>query len=139
VSGFRLGGLLRLRRLEEERAAATLARANADRQAARDRRSRAALELSGASFDDGDTASFQAAVAGRASLMGLLEESALLLAMAGARADEAQRDWTERRTDVRALEKLEERHDAAATAEEGRTEQLLSDEVALRGRGGQEA
>lgn len=138
MTGFRLGGLLRLRRLEEERAAATLARANADRTAARERRSRVAMELSGASFDDGDSASFQAAVAGRASLMGLLEESALLLAMTTERADEAQQDWTERRTEVRTLEKLEERHDAAVVAEEGRAEQLLADEVALRGRGGQD-
>jgi len=139
MTRFRLGGLLRLRRLEEERAAAALARANADRAAARERRSRVAVELSGASFDDGDAASFQAAVAGRASLMGLLEESNLLLAMAAERADEAQQDWTERRTDVRTLEKLEERHDAAVVAEEGRAEQLLADEVALRGRGGQDA
>lgn len=139
MTGFRLGGLLRLRRLEEERAAATLARANADRAAARERRSRVAMELSGASFDDGDSASFQAAVAGRASLMGLLEESALLLTMTTERADEAQQDWTERRTEVRTLEKLEERHDAAVVAEEGRAEQLLADEVALRGRGGQDA
>lgn len=139
MTGFRLGGLLRLRRLEEERAAATLARANAERTAARERRSRAALELSAASFDDGDAASFQAAVAGRASLMGLLEESALLLAVAAERSDTAQRDWTERRTEVRTLEKLEERHDAAAVADEGRAEQLLADEVALRGRGGRDA
>ena len=139
MTGFRLGGLLRLRRLEEERAAATLARANADRAAARERRSRVAMELAGASFDDGDSASFQAAVAGRASLMGLLEESALLLTMTSERAAEAQQDWSERRTEVRTLEKLEERHDAAVVAEEGRAEQLLADEVALRGRGGQEA
>lgn len=139
MSGFRLGGLLRLRRLEEERAAATLARANAERAAARERRSHAATELSAASFDDGDAASFQAAVAGRASLMGLLEESTLLLAVAAEHADEVQRDWTERRTDVRTLEKLEERHDAAEVAKEGRAEQLLADEVALRRLGGQDA
>ena len=41
-------------------------------------------------------------------------------------------------TDVRTLEKLEERHDAAEVAEEARVEQLLADEVALRGREGQE-
>ncbi len=138
MSGFRLGGLLRLRRLEEERAAAELARANAEREAARQRRRSAAIELSGASLGDGDEASFRAAVAGRASLMGILEESSLLLAMAAGRADEAQQDWSSKRTDVRTLEKLEERHDAAEVAEEARVEQLLADEVALRGREGQD-
>ena len=134
MSGFRLGGLLRLRRLEEERAAAELAQANAERKAAAKRRAQAAVALGTAQFATGDEASFQAAVAGRASLMGLLEESALLLAVAQDRADDAQRTWSGRRTVVRTLEKLEERHDAAEVTEELRVEQQLADEVALRDR-----
>lgn len=137
MSAFRLGGLLRLRRLEEERAAAELARANAERQAARERRARAGVELSAAMFEDGDEASFNAAVAGRASLMGMVEESNLWLAVTDDRAGVAKAYWSGRRTEVRALEKLEERHDAAVLVEEGRAEQLLADEVALRGPGGQ--
>lgn len=138
MSGFRLGGLLRLRRLEEERAAAELARANADKLAARERRARVGSELSAASFDDGDAASFYAAVAGRVSLMGMVEESTAWLALTCERADLAQLHWSGRRTVVRTLEKLEERHTAVVLAEEGRAEQQLADEVALRDRGGQD-
>jgi flagellar FliJ protein len=128
MSAFRLGGLLRLRRLEEEQAAAELARATAERRAAALRRSSAAEELGAASFPDStDDLSFQAAVAGRASLMGMVGESTLWLAAAGAQAV-----WTTRRTAVRTLDKLEARHDAAVGAEEARLEQLLLDETALR-------
>ena len=93
-----------------------------------------AVALGTAQFSDGDEASFHAAVAGRASLMGLLEESALLLALAEGRAGDAQRTWSGRRTAVRTLEKLEERHDAAEVTEELRVEQQPADEVALRDR-----
>ena len=132
MSAFRLGGLLRLRRLEEEQAAAELARATAERRAAALRRSSAAEELGAASLPSGDDLSFQAAVAGRASLMGMVGESTLWLAAAGARVEGAQAVWTTRRTAVRTLDKLEERHDAAVGAEEARLEQLLLDETALR-------
>lgn len=133
MSAFRLGGLLRLRRLEEEQAAAELARATAERRAAALRRSSAAAELGAASFpESADDLSFAAAVAGRASLMGMVGESTLWLAATGARVEGAQALWTVRRTAVRTLDKLEERHDAAVGVEEAHVEQLLLDEAALR-------
>lgn len=130
---FRLGGLLRLRKLEEEQAAAELARANERREAAERRARRAQEDLAGSALPmAADELTFRAAVAGRASLMGLLAESAASVALAHGHADVAHRQWTGARTAVRTLDKLAERHDAAVAAEEAAEEQRVLDETATQ-------
>jgi flagellar FliJ protein len=129
VSAFRLDGLLRLRRLEEDRAAADLARANAERRRAEERRDATADAIGSSALDRAD---FAAAVAGRAALFGLYAESVAYLASATERAEQAGAEWTDARRTVRMLDKLAERHEAAEAAAELRAEQLLLDEAALR-------
>jgi flagellar FliJ protein len=129
MSTFRLAGLLRLRRLEEERAAAALAHANAEREAARRRREEHGERLTSTSLDEQD---FTVAVAGRAALFGLYAESTAYLALASARADEAGTEWSGARTAVRMIDKLAERHAAGEETEALRAEQLLLDETAIR-------
>lgn len=129
MSAFRLTGLLRLRRLEEERAAAVLARANAERAAARARRDEHRDRLATTSLDEQD---FTVAVAGRAALFGLYAESTAYLALASERAEHAGVEWSGARTAVRMIDKLAERHAAAEETEALRAEQLLLDETAIR-------
>lgn len=129
MSDFRLTGLLRLRRLEEERAAAALAQANAERAAARRRRDEHAQDLASTSLDEHD---FAVAVAGRAALFGLYAESTAYLALMSERADRAGAEWSGARTAVRMIDKLADRHAATEEAEALRAEQLLLDETAIR-------
>lgn len=129
MSTFRLAGLLRLRRLEEERAAATLAQANAERSAAHDRRDEHVERIAQSTLDRED---FTVAVAGRAALFGMYAESTAYLALAVERAERAGVEWSGTRTAVRMIDKLAERHAATEQAEELRAEQLLLDETAIR-------
>ncbi len=129
MSGFRLAGLLRLRRLEEERAAAALAVANAERSEARRRRDDDVERIALSTLDQHD---FTVAVAGRAALFGMYAESTAYLALAVERAEQAGAEWSGARTAVRMIDKLAERHTAAEQVEELRAEQLLLDETAIR-------
>lgn len=129
MNAFRLTGLHRLRRLEEERAAAALAQANAERAAALRRRDAHAERLTSTSLEDHD---FTVAVAGRAALFGLYAESTAYLALASQRAEQAGVEWSGRRTAVRMIDKLAERHAATEETEALRVEQLLLDETAIR-------
>ncbi len=130
---FPLAGLLRLRALAEEQAAAELALARRE-QAAAERRARDTAErLSGSTMPAvGDRLAWHAAVAGRSALGALLIERRTEVVVAESAADECAQTWTDARQRVRALERLEERHDEAERAEEARTEQLVLDEVAGR-------
>lgn len=129
MSAFRLAGLLRLRQLEEERAAAALARANAERAEARRRRDEHGQTLAHTMLDDDD---FTVAVAGRAALFGLYAESSAYLQLAMERAEQAGVEWSGARTSVRMIDKLAERHAVTEQVEELRAEQLLLDETAIR-------
>lgn len=129
MSTFRLAGLLRLRQLEEERAAAALAVANAQRAEARRSRDENAERLTSTSLDQHD---FTIAVAGRAALFGLYAESTAYLALVSERAEAAGVEWSGRRTAVRMIDKLAERHAATEETEALRAEQLLLDETAIR-------
>lgn len=130
---FRLAGLLRLRRLQEEQAAADLARANAERLAAVERRRVTAEMLGDSSLPAlGDEATWKAAVAGRAALQGMVTESLVAIDLAAAQVDHAAGLWTEARTRATTLTKLEERHELAVRVEDDRLEQLVLDEAATR-------
>ncbi len=133
---FRLAGLLRLRRLQEERAAAGLAAANAATREAEDERDELTTLMAGTIFPrHTDENAWRCAVAARASLTALVGEATVAVDVAVRRGEIAAEDWTAARTRVAMLDKLAERHEALVRSEEDRTEQQLLDEVASRRRG----
>lgn len=134
AKGFPLAGLLRLRHLQEDQAAAELARANADRRRAEKRRRETENMLAGTVLPEhGDELAWQAAIAGRAAMTGLVGEATAALAEAGTRADDATADWSAARTRATTLDKLFDRHVLVVRAEELHAEQLVLDEAATRG------
>lgn len=130
---FRLAGLLRLRAMQEEQAAAELARANASLRAAERRERRTAQALAESELPErADDLSWQAAVAGRAAASGLLTEAVAARDTVDFRVRRATGDWSDARASALMIRKLEERHQAALEAEELRLEQLVLDEAASR-------
>ena len=135
MSGFRLAGLLRLRRMQEEQAAAELARVHAERRSAQRRREATEEMLAGSAMPHrGDDLQWAAAVAGRAALTGLVGEAVIAVAVQDVRVDEAAAAWGVTRTRATTLTKLEERHAVLERAEAERLEQLVLDEAAARRR-----
>lgn len=137
---FPLEGLLRARELQEEQAAAALARANRERvrseQAVRSaRRQHAGL---GFRVDDDESRSrsgpvtWQAIVVARASSSARFRDLALAVDMARASAEDATSAWTDARRQADAIGRLGERHTALVVADELRDEQRGLDEAALR-------
>jgi len=135
---FPLAGLLRVRAMAEERAAAELAAARRDERAAasRARSTEDRLGESGTpSLADGRA--FQAAVASRMALASMLVEHRAHAVAAQDESDRRADVWTDARRHVRAIERLEERHEDTVRAEDARAEQLVLDEVAGRRAAGQ--
>lgn len=132
---FRLAGLLRLRRLEEERAAAALAAANAEARRAEATRDERVNVMAGTVFPrHADEGLWRTAVAARASLTALVGEAEVLAEVAARRGELATQDWSAARSRVSMLDKLAERHEASVRAEDNRVEQQLLDEAAARRR-----
>jgi flagellar FliJ protein len=137
TSSFPLAGLLRLRKLQEDQAAAALsaARGRADEVRRRRRRLRDGLDA-GPSTGAGGASSVEhivAIAAARASTSSMLSE---LEALGRSTADEEARalaDHQESRRRALTLEKLEAGHQAAEAAERGIEEQRVLDELAVRG------
>jgi len=130
---FRLAGLLRLRALAEEQAAAQRAVSvrGRDTAAARVTATEAALASAGfAPLSDGP--GMQAVVASRLALSALLVDRRAQVLVAQDEVDAADAVWSEARTRTRTLEKLQEKHDAAVRVEEQRAEQVVLDEIAGR-------
>lgn len=75
-----------------------------------------------------------AVAAARAATRGMLEELDAVVQSRRVEAERAQEAYTAARRAARGLEKLEEHHVAATTAEELRTEQNALDEIAARNR-----
>lgn len=137
---FRLAGLLRLRAISEDQAAAELARRTRQRDAAERERRRTQESLGDAVLPDGaDALGFQAIIASRVALSRLLVECRETEAQAQTEVARADEDWARARTATRTLEKLEERHTEAERVTEQRDEQKILDEVAGRRRTGSTA
>lgn len=131
---FSLAGLLRLRKLRDDQAAQQLrhARSRASELAARRTQVREA-QLSGEP-DALTAASLRAVAISRASTASMLADLRTLQdaqqqAVAGAEAQHRAA-----RTDLRAVEKLEERHAEQVRVEDERAEQVVLDEIASRRR-----
>jgi flagellar protein FliJ len=130
---FRLAGLLRLRRLEEERAAAMLGAANAATRRAEAREiALTSLMASTPLPAYGDEVVWLSAIAARSALVALVEEARVAREVAARRGEIAGAEWAAARTRVATLDKLAERHEAEVRAEDERAEQLLLDEAAIR-------
>jgi flagellar protein FliJ len=130
---FPLAGLLRLRKIQEDQAAAALnsARGRAELIRERNRRLRETLESHRA--DAGSMDHIVAIAAARASASSMLLE---LDALGRSTADEEARmlaDHQESRRRALTLEKLEAGHQAAQDQERGVEEQRALDELAVRG------
>jgi flagellar FliJ protein len=133
---FRLAGLLRLRGLAEEQAAARLAGATRTRDDATARRTATEAALGAARFPEGpdgtDGLGMQAVVASRMALSALLVDQRARVVVTQDAVDAADADWSAARTRTRTLEKLQEKHEAVVQVEEQRAEQVVLDEIAGR-------
>lgn len=143
---FTLAGLMRVRELQEERAAAELARANHERHLAQERRAAAQHVLASQAFPDvaeshlepgiftleDDAPTWRAVVAARASATAMVRESAQVLSAAQQGVDQATDAWAHAKMRAAMIDKLKAKHVAAVEAEDLREEQVLLDEAALR-------
>lgn len=136
---FPLAGLMRLRRLQEDEAAGTLAAANRAARLHADRQRAARHELDSTSSEASGTTALLAVAAARASARSMLASLDALAVEHQAAAAEAHEEYLQARLKASGMEKLEARHQADAHGEALRAEQIGLDELALRGRkiGGQ--
>ncbi|MGP7960200.1 flagellar export protein FliJ [Sanguibacter sp. A247] len=130
---FRLAALLRVRRLQEDQAAADLARAHGVVSDAQKRSAQATARLAGSTFDTSVPVSvWQALAASRAAMRRDLSDADALVAVHRAAARVAEEAWLAARGRVKTFERLEERHDAEVAADELAEEQKALDEAAGR-------
>jgi flagellar protein FliJ len=127
---FSLAGLLRIRKIQQDQAASSLARATSRSRSIRVREAHARNQLDDTAEPVTGTAALRAVAASRAAAQGLLAELQALADIADAEAAEAQTLFTEARTKSVSLEKLEARHRAEYLAAEMSAEQGALDEVA---------
>ena len=131
---FGLAGLLRIRRLKEERAAHEMVRARSRASELAQERHQLLGQLEDHAHEAKDVRGIHALSAARAStstMLSDLEALALTQHRLVADAEEAHRLA---RREVRTVEKLEEKHDEAERETELRAEQTILDELASRAR-----
>ena len=147
VKRFQLAGLLRVRELQEEKAAADLAEANQAKLEARRHAEAMNETLAVQTFPDlahsnaydahaealtSYSPNWKAIVAARAAVAAMLRESTQALSVASDNAAMATEQWAQAKTRAAMIDKLKARHDVQVEAEELREEQLTLDEAALR-------
>ncbi|AMB58756.1 hypothetical protein [Microterricola viridarii] len=127
---FALDGLLRLRRLEQDQAAGSLAAANAGRResAAREAAARAGLGDSPATPET--LGALHGIAAARASARSMVAELGAVTLERQRRAEEAQQEYSEARRSTLSIEKLADRHAENVAVEELHAEQIVLDELA---------
>ncbi|MGO4384481.1 flagellar FliJ family protein [Specibacter sp. RAF43] len=135
---FRLAGLLRYRKLQEDQASAGLARANDRRNSHGRRVAGARRDLAETAAEVSSAAALTAAAAARSASRSLLLELQSLATSLDAEAACAQAALVEAKTAANSLEKLAERHELASNAAELLDEQKFLDELALAQRKGLE-
>lgn len=128
---FRLANLFRVRRIQEERAAAELAVAANERMQAEGTTEWARRRLDESSLpQSADILRWQAAVAARTAASASVREATAAREVALHQEAAAQAAWTAARTRTTMIEKLADRHDQAERAESVRQEQHVLDEMA---------
>lgn len=140
MKGFRLDGLLRVRRVQEERTASVLASRTAKLRDSEALRARAQRELSAYGEPGTQLETLRAIAAARASSEAMLAELLAASTLLQAEVDEAKLTHDEARRRVRTLERMEAAHVEAELETELRVEQNRLDEIAngRRARGGEE-
>lgn len=128
--GFSLAGLLRVRQLAERRAAGELAAANAAVRGNRRQREQALAQLHGTGEDPVDSGSLLAIAAARSAGRAALADLQALDARLVQEAERAAERYQVARSELKAVEKLEEQHQQQERTEQLRTEQQLLDEMA---------
>lgn len=127
---FPLAGLLGLRRLEEEEAAAALSAANSRAGALQARRDATLRGLGSSASNAADATALRMAAFARATSRSMLSDLAALSALADTETARAQDDFQAARARTVGLEKLEGKHAAANEAAELHAEQIVLDEIA---------
>lgn len=127
---FPLAGLLGLRRLEEEEAAAALSAANSRAGALQARRDATLQGLGSSASNAADATALRMAAFARATSRSMLSDLAALSALAETETARAQEDFQAARARTVGLEKLEGKHAAATVAAELHAEQIVLDEIA---------
>ena len=131
---FSLAGLLRIRRLKEERAAYEMVRARSRASELANERHQLLDQLSDHSHEAKSVRGIAALSAARASTSTMLADLEALTLTQQRLVAEAEEQHRAARREVRTVEKLEERHDAEEREAELRAEQKLLDELAARTR-----
>jgi flagellar FliJ protein len=126
---FPLAGLLRLRQLEQDQAAARFGAANARLRALSAREETALTGTERIASDVESSASLRAVAAARASAMSMLADLHTLAEVAESERDDAQLELAAARARTVGLEKLEARHAEAVAAAELAAEQGVLDEL----------
>jgi flagellar protein FliJ len=129
---FSLAALLRLRRLQQDRAAAEVSTSRARAAQVAARRRYAQNSLANLMAPNGSTETLRWTAAARAASSSTLGDLGVLEDEWERRMAEARAHLEESRAKTIALEKLEERHDEAEQKELLRTEQIALDEIAAR-------
>ncbi|MFD1722219.1 flagellar FliJ family protein [Amnibacterium endophyticum] len=131
---FGLAGLLRLRKLGEERAAYDMVRARSRASELAGERHQLLDQLSDHGHDARDVRGIAAISAARASSATMLADLEALVESQRLVVSEAEQRHRDAKRGVRSVEKLEERFDEEQRVEELRTEQAALDELAGRRR-----
>lgn len=130
---FRLAGLLRLRKLQEEQAAAELGRANGRREREQSRSRKARRDLADHAFEPGaELPAWRATVAARSALRQNVQLASAAVVSAQQEVTEREAEWNQTRVRAVPLEKLEEKHAERVAFEDLRVEQIQLDEAATR-------
>jgi flagellar FliJ protein len=128
-SAFPLAGLLRLRRLEEDQAAARFGAATARLASLVSRQSRTVADAGQIAAEIDSLPALRAVAAARVSSMSMLAELHVLAAGAESERQAAEREFGEARGRTLGLEKLEDRHASTVAALELAAEQTVLDEL----------
>jgi flagellar protein FliJ len=131
---FGLAGLLRIRRLKEERAAHEMVRARSRASELASERHQLLDQLDDHAHEARDVRGIHALSAARASTSSLLADLEALALTQQRLVAEAEEQHRAARREVRTVEKLEERHEVEQREEDLRAEQTVLDELATQAR-----
>jgi flagellar FliJ protein len=131
---FGLAGLLRVRRLKEERAAHEIVRARSRASELAQDRHQLIEQLDDHAHEARDVRGIHALAAARASTSTMLADLEALALTQRRVVAEAEGAHREARREVRTVEKLEEKHDEQEREAALRAEQTVLDELASRAR-----
>ena len=127
---FPLAGLLRLRHLQQDKAAGDLAAANRRLKENAERRTRVRGALSGTPTDVDSTTALHAAVVARAASRSMLADLEALAVERLSERERTQAVFDAARAKSIGLEKLEDKHTAGVIAEDLHAEQTVLNEIA---------